>query len=520
VNQSSFIRAQQYRSRLSVVAGFLLRSRETQAKRAESRMKEIHQLNEIVKQQQNTIGELREAIAEKDVRITRREIENGRLRQQLLAFPDDPPLAHHNFGPKMISLCNNLARRIGLRAVPDVLQLVLDWLGADTKLPDWTTVRTWILREGVAAIKRPIEQADDWILLADHSNQIGAEKVLSIIGLRASNLPPPGQALRHEDVRVLKLSPGTSWKREDMKEAYEQLAQQTGVPLALLIDGAVELREGAEMCDFSRDNGKNTIILRDFKHYAANVLKKIVGKDERFCDFSSQLGRTRSAIQQTELAHLNPPGPKPKARFMNLQPTLGWAKMVSWQLSHPHSEARQEITADRMNEKLGWLRDFRADIERWNACQEVVSASSKFINEQGVFRGAARQLRQHLQTLRNNRDQAKDASPHRQVLACLLRFVRQAESKLTEGQRLPMSTEILESSFGLFKQLERQHSRGGFTSLLAAYGCLLHTSTPESIRRDFAQVSVKAMRTWVSDNLGTTLASKRQTAYCEFRNAA
>ena len=31
-------------------------------------------------------------------------------------------------------------------------------------------------------------------------------------------------------------------------------------------------------------------------------------------------------------------------------------------------------------------------------------------------------------------------------------------------------------------------------------------------RTDFARVSVKQMRTWVSENLGTTLASKRQTA--------
>ena len=34
---------------------------------------------------------------------------------------------------------------------------------------------------------------------------------------------------------------------------------------------------------------------------------------------------------------------------------------------------------------------------------------------------------------------------------------------------MPLSTEILESSFGLYKQLERQHSKGGFTTLLAAF---------------------------------------------------
>ena len=44
------------------------------------------------------------------------------------------------------------------------------------------------------------------------------------------------------------------------------------------------------------------------------------------------------------------------------------------------------------------------------------------------------------------------------------RFVHDAEQQLRDGERLPMSTEILESTFGLYKQLERQHSKSGFTS--------------------------------------------------------
>ena len=514
--------AKQFKSPLSVVAGFLLRSRETQAERAKSRTQEIQQLRKALEQQQRTIREQREQLAEQNSQIVRLQIENQRLRKQPPTLPEDPPLPHHEFGPKMISLCVNLARRIGLRPVPDVLKMILEWWGVDANLPDWTSVRTWMLRVGVAAIERAIEPADDWIWMADHSNQIGPEKALAIIGLRAAQMPPPGQSLTHDDVRVLELKPGTSWKREDMAAAYEQLAQRCGAPLSLLVDGAVELREGAEMAEMPQNQGKNMIVLGDFKHYAANVLKKIVGRDERFCPFSTQLGRTRSAIQQTELAHLTPPGPQAKARFMNLAPTLGWAKMVLWQLSHPRSTARREITAERMNDKLGWLREFRDDIPRWHACQEVVCVSSQFINEQGVFPGAARQLRDHLRTLRNGDDNegAKDTAECRHVTASLLCFVRQSESKLAAGQRLPLSTEILESSFGLFKQLERQHSKGGFTSLLAAYGCLLHASTPESIRRDFAQVTVQDMRDWVSAKLGKTLASKRQTAYQEFRNAA
>lgn len=511
--------AKEFKSPLSVVAAFLLRSRETQAKRAAERAAEIRRLKSVTAQQEATIADQQKELAQNDAEISRLKKENERLREQPPILPDDPPLPRHEFGPKMISLCVNLARRIGLRPIPKVLKMIFDWLGASVKLPDWTTIRTWMLRVGVAAIGQPVEEADDWIWMADHSNQIGVEKALSVIGVRASKMPPPGQALRHEDVRVLELTPGTSWKREDMATAYEQLAKRCGTPLAVIADGAVELREGAEIL---QKEGKNVIILQDFKHHAANVLRKTIGLDERFAAFNTRLGRTRSSIQQTELAHFTPPGPKPKARFMNLAPTLEWAKMVSWQLSHPHSEGRRDITAERMNEKLGWLREFRDDIDRWYSCQQVVSTASQFINEQGVYSGAARQLRDHLRILRNTDAEhaAKGTDASRQVTAKLLRFVRQSEAKLREGQRLPMSTEILESSFGLFKQLERQHSKGGFTSLLAAYGCLLQASTPESIRNDFARVPIKTVKAWVTANLGKTLACKRQAAYFEFRHAA
>ncbi len=82
-----------------------------------------------------------------------------------------------------------------------------------------------------------------------------------------------------------------------------------------------------------------------------------------------------------------------------------------------------------------------------------------------------------------------------------------------------MSTEILESTFALYKQLERQHSKGGFTSLLAGFGALLKTATDETIQQAFSTVSVKDLRQWTRENLGRTLASKRVATYKEFRSA-
>ncbi len=93
------------------------------------------------------------------------------------------------------------------------------------------------------------------------------------------------------------------------------------------------------------------------------------------------------------------------------------------------------------------------------------------------------------------------------------------EKLIGKEERVWLSTENLESPFGVFKQLEGQHSKGGFTSLLAAMPMMLVDWTPELVQERLSEVSVKQMKEWVDKNLGTTLASRRTTAYQAFAAA-
>jgi hypothetical protein len=118
-------------------------------------------------------------------------------------------------------------------------------------------------------MKQPMDANESLVIMVDHSNQIGTEKVLLALGVDAGAMPEPGKALTHEDVRVLEVEPGDSWKTADMEQRYEALAARYGAPRAILVDGAVELGEGAKCLKNQRED---TIVLRDFKHYAANVM--------------------------------------------------------------------------------------------------------------------------------------------------------------------------------------------------------------------------------------------------------
>jgi hypothetical protein len=266
--------------------------------------------------------------------------------------------------------------------------------------------------------------------LVDHTNQIGQEKVLTVLRVRSA--PPDGEALRHQDVEVLATLPSAKSKREDVAREYEQLAARFGTPDNVVTDGAVELRESVSVLE---NSGKTPRIFRDPKHFLANKLEALLKKDAKYEAFVRQLGQLRAALQQTELAHFTPPPFKTKARFMNLQPTLAWAVTVLWHLNHPDSASCREVSRERLVEKLGWLRGFAASIAKWQACQAVISATLTFLNQRGLFKGVVAAYTKMIVPIAT-------CPASRQLVAHMTTLLRDYESQLQPGERLPLSTEI------------------------------------------------------------------------------
>lgn len=397
---------------------------------------------------------------------------------------------------------------VSLRAASRVLGMIATALGCESAIPHWTTGRLWLQRLGHAKLTKQLAHADDWVWLADHSVQIGQEKVLVIVGLRLRDLPPPGQALKHEDLELISLVSRKSWTRAEVDAELEAAVTRTGVPRAIIDDQGVDLTGGVQRF---RERHPSTSEVHDFKHKAACLLKKRLEKHPHWQELQRQIASTRCAIQQTELAFLGPPAPKPKSRYMNLGSQLQWAEHLLRILDAPPPSVCERVTPARLQEKLGWLQELRAELNEWAEWQRLVAAAAQFINQHGVYRGAAGDLKQHV---RANLARLQHASS-RELAAELCLFVKTQSRQTRACERLPASTEILESCFGKFKALQRQQSRGGFTTQILSFGAMLTNLTQQTITAALRHSNTTAILQWCRTNLSPTVFAQRKKAYAE-----
>ncbi|MFN0054608.1 MAG: hypothetical protein ACKV0T_20745 [Planctomycetales bacterium] len=188
-------------------------------------------------------------------------------------------------------------------------------LGLDWHVPHWTTLRSWILRLGLAALMRPLPVGQGVFWILDFSIQIGTRKCLVIVAIQSQHLPPAGECLEQRHLQLVDLCVLESAKKEDVHQRLEQVAQRGEAPRAIIEDHGADVAGGVALF---QKNHPETLEIYDIKHKAACLLKHLLTADPRWTEFQNHLGQAKFAAQQTRLAHVAPPSQRSKARFMNL----------------------------------------------------------------------------------------------------------------------------------------------------------------------------------------------------------
>lgn len=414
------------------------------------------------------------------------------------------PPAHHSYVVSVIDLALRtvLDGAIGFRASSAIMKFLLKSLPQLGAAPVANTVQSWLLRLGLHELQRPKEKASDWIFFMDHTLQLGTWKCLLIVGVRQSVWEQLERALTHQDLTMLTLAPVEKADGEHVYQQLEALAEQVGVPLAIENDEGSDLTKGAEK--FQKQHPE-TRLLNDIAHKTALLLKRELLADPRWETFVKHCGQTQPKVKQTELGHLAPPTLKIKARYMNLSPLISWGAKMLRLVETPAVQRPSQLKLSRLDEKFGWIRDFRTALEDWNDLRAVKDCALEYMRVKGYHATANGELGSQLASV------ARTEAGQR-LAASLIDFVHGQSQLAKPGERLPASTEMLESLIGKGKRMQGQHSRGGMTKMVLGMAASVVEITQERIREALESVRNSDLTEWCQRQLGPSLVAQRRQA--------
>jgi hypothetical protein len=404
----------------------------------------------------------------------------------------------------IIEVCQRLVVQAGvaMRAVPRVFAILYRKLEATTVIPAASSVRWWLQRLGLYALREPLPKAGDWVLLIDHSVQIGTTKACVILGIRLCDIPYPQRALRFEDMHVIVVIPVEQSTGEIVEAQLEQATRRIGIPRQIVSDGGSDVKKGAALF---AGHHPETAVTYDAAHHGAIVLKRRFEDDPQWSEYIGRLGQVKSRIRQTIDTFLASPSLRPKARYMNLESLLKWSRRILELLDRDASGSSSRASK-RADLRYGWLRDYRVSIEKWSRWEATVRASVSYVRTRGLSVGSASGLREHLSEV--------PPELYDETLATELgTFVRESSAAAGPGECLVGSTEVLESLFGKWKTLERQESQSGITGLILSLGALLGAWPLSRIQTALEATPVKHVVSWCQDNLPSSVQSQRRITF-------
>lgn len=498
-----------YKTPTRKLCKLFLKSRNKWRLKYQNAKKDIKNLKNLNRYSKNRIKQLKMYIKELETKLAQVEQKidiyqkqnNSQQTEDYLPIPfRDVPHKHtYSIGHIMLFISLVLFAGISMRGAAKAIEIFILQMQMNLLIPSWYAGRFWLMRLGLYKLLAPKQIASDWVWIIDHTNQIGSEKCLLILGVRLSSLGP-NLILKHEDVEPIALFPVKSSNGNTVYQQLEESAKITGVPREIVADHGPDIKSGVEkFCN----HHKNTVYVYDIKHKSASVLKQeLKGDDdwENYCKYASQ---KRNETQQTRFAPVMPPNQKTKARFMNVGRLIRWGKKLLSFFKRAKNERLDGIDNEEIEKNFEDLKKFESKISEWDELDQITSKTESIIRKDGIFNGCSSKLKTEL------KDEIKTESGQR-VADKLINFIENEETKARPNEKLVGSSEVIESVFGKLKRIEGDQEKSGFTGNVLSVCAMVSKTTLEMIKKAMETISTPCLNEWCMKNLGDSIQCQRK----------
>lgn len=391
----------------------------------------------------------------------------------------------------IVRLCCLLYARVncGLRSVREILLIFNEvFEGYLGEIPSHTTIEDWIQKCGLDLNRKACKMfsSKNYAVVIDESITIGSQKLLLILGIPALH---PGHALRQEDIQVLGMFVAASWNSEDVKNKLTLIMNSVGHNADYIVsDGGHNLVKAASLAGIPRH--------QDIGHSFGTTLESQYKENPEFNDFVTLMGKARLQYHLTPMAYLLPPNQRSISRFLNCFDWVDWAKKmlgVFGGLSQNEQEA------------FAFVKEHEAlinELDQVMNCFRVVEAR---IKNEGLSFATCLQCKSFIyKTL------LQSTSQRAMMVGTRMFLYLDEEVKLLNRKDdvHNLSSDIIESTFGIFKSRKSPNKLCGVTSFCLFIPVNASLST-EDLRKSFnfkehlENVRLPEIKKWREKNLLT-----------------
>lgn len=371
---------------------------------------------------------------------------------------------------------------------------VIDFVYPDLGLADIShvTIRDWVQKVGLDAYKNRCKDlaADGYSIIMDESITIAEHKIL--LGL-AAPAEHPGKPLTRADVEVVDIHVASSHKGEDVNQAVNRITKKAGKkPAYAVTDNGRNLAKGLSEAGIMSH--------KDISHTFGTYLKAVYGEDESFRSLTKAIGNARH-FALTDVDYLMPCNMRALARWMNVSDWIRWAKSMTV-VSHKLTGKER-----KMYSFLGEHGALVDELDEAMRCFEKVLSICK-------RRGLSGQSAAECISIVNRELMGRGERLTRLGSMMVGYFTREAALLESDTAVHNVSSDIIESLFGCFKQRKSPNRMYGVTGFVLVLPLATRLGTLENARKvDFGAClgrnHTADIKAWEKENLPENLAAKR-----------
>lgn len=382
----------------------------------------------------------------------------------------------------------------GFRSVVKTLEIVNEVFGGILgRIPSRNTIENWIKKCGLDIYNRPLnfEKSNGYAMVIDESMMIGSQKLLITQGIPAQH---KGTPVREKDVCILDMSVSSSWDSERVKDRLLVSAEKIGsLPQYVISDNASVMKGGISRALLSHH--------RDISHSLGMFLERCYKQEADFQLYTKSMSEAQFKHNMKEVAYLLPPRQRTIARFINLSNWVKWSQKI---LDLYHKFTPPERTAfafvpanaslvDELSEVMGCINYIEENCKHNGLSSETIKQCLENI-QRTLFKGNIRM---------------------RTLGQAIYRFLLE-EGELLENEESAHnnSSDIIESTFGIYKQRKSPNKLYGVTSFILFIPAYAKFASREcdqakSIKEHVENIRLKQILQWEKDNLAENQVNKR-----------